>query len=454
MDYRTLNPTTEELVRSYPELSWEEAEDKASRAQGVFCRWRGISIGERGAFVKKLAGLLRKKKGELAALMTEEMGKPITQAETEIEKCVWGSEFYADHAGDYLKEEAIPTDAGKSYLRYDPLGVILGIMPWNFPFWQVFRFAIPAVMSGNVVLLKHAPNVPGCALAIAGLFREAGFPEGLFQNLFLSNEGVARLIASSVVQGVSLTGSDRAGREVAATAGQHLKKTVLELGGSDPFLVFEDADLSKAVPAAVHARMLNTGQSCIAAKRIILLEKIYTRFRDSLLQAIKDLKVGDPQECSTQIGPLAREDLLQNLIRQVGESVKMGARLLTGGERPARKGFFYLPTLLEKVTPGMPVCEEEVFGPVATLFIVKGDEEAVELANRTAYGLGASLWTENLSKAESLTRRIEAGSVFVNGTVKSDPRLPFGGIKRSGWGRELSAPGIREFVNIKTVWMA
>jgi succinate-semialdehyde dehydrogenase/glutarate-semialdehyde dehydrogenase len=451
--YRTLNPVTEELLRTYPELSWDEAEVRARGAREAFFFWREIGFEKRRDLAIRLADLLKQRKSQYARLITEEMGKPVTQAETEIEKCAWGCEFYAENAEKYLKEEIIPTDAGKSYVRYDPLGVILGIMPWNFPFWQVFRFAIPAIMAGNGVLLKPAPNVPGCGLAIEALFREAGFPEHLFRCLFLSNENTARLIESPFVQGVSLTGSDRAGSQVAEVAGKSLKKSVLELGGSDPFIVFEDADLEKTILAAIRSRMLNTGQSCIAAKRLILSEKIFDKFEELFVQAVRDLKVGDPKDPATNIGPLAREDLLQNLIRQVEESKGQGAKVIVGAERLKRKGFFYSPTILRDVVPGMTAFDQETFGPVASLIIAKNDEEAIELANRTVYGLGASLWTRDIARAELLARRIEAGSVFINETVKSDPRLPFGGIKRSGYGRELAAEGLREFVNIKTVWI-
>jgi succinate-semialdehyde dehydrogenase/glutarate-semialdehyde dehydrogenase len=452
--YRTLDPTTEELIKTYPDLSWEEAKVRAETVKAASSSWCEASFETRRKLTQRLAALLHEKKKEFSRLITQEMGKPITQAEAEIEKCAWGCEFYAEHAESYLKEEIIPTDAGKSYVRYDPLGVILGIMPWNFPFWQVFRFAIPAIMAGNVVLLKPAPNVPGCGLAIESLFREAGFSEAVFQTLFLSNENAARLIESPFVQGVSLTGSDRAGSQVAEVAGKSLKKTVLELGGSDPFVVFEDADLEKAIPQAVRSRMLNTGQSCIAAKRLIVSEKIFKKFEEEFVRAVKELKVGDPKDPATNIGPLAREDLLQNLIQQVEETKMTGAKVLAGGDRPSRKGFFYLPTVLKNVAPGMTAFEEEIFGPVASLIVAKDDEEAIALANKTAYGLGASLWTKDVARAERLARRIEAGSVFINGTVKSDPRLPFGGIKRSGYGRELAVYGLHEFVNIKTVWIA
>ncbi len=454
MLYRTLDPTTEELIKEYPEISFENLEKKALRAREAFSSWRGSTFSGRRELFLKLSGRLLEKKREFASLMTQEMGKPMTQAETEIEKCSWGCEYYANHAEEFLKEEIVPTDAGKSYVRYDPLGVILGILPWNFPFWQVFRFSIPAIVAGNTVLLKPAPNVPACSLAIEALYREVGFPENIFQTLLLSNETAARLIASSLIDGVSLTGSSRAGSEVASIAGRGLKKTVLELGGSDPFVAFEDADLEKAVAAGIRSRMLNSGQSCIAAKRFIISRKVYSRFKELFVEAVKALKLGDPKETTTNIGPLAREDLLRNLIRQVEESVKQGAKLILGGGVPSGRGFFYPPTVLEEVGPGMTCFDQETFGPVASLIISKDDEEAVTLANQTSYGLGASLWTRDTGKAEALAKRIEAGSVFINGMVKSDPRLPFGGIKGSGYGRELAAVGLREFVNVKTVWIA
>ncbi len=453
MTYRTLNPATEEIIRSYPLLLWEETERRAEKCREAFLVWREFPVEKRAELVLSLAAELLERKKEFAALMTTEMGKPAVQAATEIEKCALGCEFYAENAARFLRPEPIATDASKSYIRFDPLGSILGIMPWNFPFWQVFRFSIPALMAGNAILLKHAPNVPGCAIEIEELFRETGFPENLFQSLFLDNESVERLIASPFVQGVSLTGSDRAGSEVAATAGRALKKTVLELGGSDPFIVFGDADLEKAVAVAVRSRMLNTGQSCIAAKRLIVSKEIYRPFEKALVAAVKRLKVGDPKDPSTQIGPMARRDLLQNLDRQVKKLVTKGAKVLTGGRRMPRKGFFYQPTVLKVEEPVMALWSEEIFGPVAVLTSIGSNEEAVSLANRTAYGLGASLWTRDLERAERLAGRIEAGSVFINGMVKSDARLPFGGIKRSGYGRELSAIGLREFTNVKTVWI-
>lgn len=451
--YRTLNPATEEFVREYPEHSWDQARAAAEKAREAFLAWREVPIDQRAAVARRLASLLRSRLARYGALITLEMGKPLSQAQVEIDKCGRGCDYYAASAKQALEPQAIQTEAAKSYVRYDPLGVIFGIMPWNFPFWQVFRFAIPALMAGNVVLLKHAPNVPACALEIESLFLEAGAPEGVFQFLFLTNEDAAKLIESGLVAGVSLTGSDRAGSAVAAVAGKNLVKTVLELGGSDPFIVFDDADLDATIPVAVKGRMLNTGQSCIAAKRFLVAEKIYPEFRDRMLAAVRALKVGDPVHPETDLGPLAREDLLKNLERQVGEAKDQGAKVLLEGGRRAGKGYFYVPTVLEEVKPGMTAFDQEIFGPVASLIRFKTEDEAVALANKTSYGLGASLWTRDSAKAERLARRIEAGNVFVNGMVKSDPRLPFGGIKRSGYGRELSVFGIHEFTNIKTVWI-
>ncbi len=453
MDYRTLDPTTEELLQTYPEHDEEQTRLAFDKARKAFAGWRRTPLEARRDLLLRLAVRLRERKQRYGSLISLEMGKPIAQAEIEIDKCARGCDYYAGAAEEALKPQTIATDAARSYVRYDPLGTILGIMPWNFPFWQVLRFSIPALMAGNVVVLKHAPNVPRCALEIEALFREVGFPEDVFQTLFLSNEAVARVIASGWVQGVSLTGSDRAGSAVAEMAGRHLIKTVLELGGSDPLIVFEDADLDLAVPVAVKSRMLNAGQSCIAAKRFLVSSKIYDAFRSRLVDAVKALKVGDPRRRETDIGPLARADLLEGLVRQVGEARAQGARVLLEGGRSPGKGYFYRPEILEGVTPGSVAFDQEIFGPVVSLIPFGNDEEAVRLANETCYGLGASLWTRDIAKAERIAREIEAGNVFVNGMVKSDPRLPFGGVKRSGHGRELSTMGIYEFVNIKTIWI-
>ncbi|HEX5035987.1 MAG TPA: NAD-dependent succinate-semialdehyde dehydrogenase [bacterium] len=451
--YRTLNPATEELIREYPEHTPAQIDAALARSREAFAAWRATPIDQRVAVVRKLASLVRARLARYGALVTQEMGKPFSQAQVEIDKCGRGCDYYTTSAKQALDPQTIQTEAAKSYVRYDPLGAILGIMPWNFPFWQVFRFAVPAVLAGNVVLLKHAPNVPACALEIESVFREAGAPEGVFQSLFLINDDAAKLIASGEIAGVSLTGSDRAGSAVASVAGKNLVKTVLELGGSDPFIVFDDADLDATIPVAVKARMLNTGQSCIAAKRFLVNDKIYPEFQRRLLEAVKALKVGDPTQADTDLGPLAREDLLANLVKQVGEAKKQGAKvLLEGGRRPG-KGYFYEPTVLEGVAPGMVAFDQEVFGPVVSLVRFKADDEAVALANQTPFGLGASLWTRDTAKAEAIAARIDAGNVFVNGMVKSDPRLPFGGVKRSGYGRELSVVGIHEFTNVKTVWV-
>lgn len=451
--YRTLNPATEELIGEFPEHTWSQALRATEKAKLAFATWKDTPIDQRMAVVRKLASLVRSRLARYGGLVTQEMGKPISQAQVEIDKCGRGCDYYATTAKQALEPQTIQTEAAKSYVRYDPLGIILGIMPWNFPFWQVFRFAIPALMSGNVVLLKHAPNVPMCAQEIESLFTEAGIPEGVFQSLFLTNEDAGKLIDSGLISGVSLTGSDRAGSAVSAIAGRNLVKTVLELGGSDPFIVFDDADLDATIPVAIKARMLNTGQSCIAAKRFLVADSIYSDFRDRLLSAVRSLKVGDPTAADTDLGPLAREDLLGHLEKQVAQSKNQGVKvLLEGGRRPG-KGYFYEPTVFEDVSPGMTAFDQEIFGPVVSLIRFKSEEEAIALANRTSFGLGASLWTRDTARAEALARKIEAGSVFVNGMVKSDPRLPFGGIKRSGYGRELSVVGIHEFTNVKTVWI-
>ncbi|HZL38435.1 MAG TPA: aldehyde dehydrogenase family protein, partial [Tepidisphaeraceae bacterium] len=388
----------------------------------------------------------------LTLLMAREMGKPVMAGEAEVEKCAACCEHFALHSAKYLSQIDIESDAAQSYVRFDPLGGVLAIMPWNFPFWQVFRFAAPALMAGNVGLLKHAPNVPGCALAIEDVFREAGFPPGVFSTLLVDTSAVGEIIKHPAVAAVTLTGSERAGAAVAAQAGAELKKAVLELGGSDPFIVLPDADVQATARAAASARTINSGQSCIAAKRFIVVGD-GREFERHFARALAALKLGDPTDRATDQGPLARLDLLENLDRQVRESIAAGARLVTGGHRLPRTGYFYAPTLLADVGPGMPVFDEETFGPVAALIDARGVDDAIRLANLSKYGLGASIWTRDAAAAQLLAARLEAGCVFVNGPVKSDPRLPFGGIKRSGYGRELSAFGIHEFVNIKTVWM-
>ena len=404
--------------------------------------------------MREAAQILRTRRAEYARTMTLEMGKPIVQGEAEVDKCAWVCEYYADHAEAFLAEQPRETEASRSYVRFDPLGPVLAVMPWNFPFWQVFRFAAPALMAGNAGVLKHASNVPRSALAIQEVFREAGFPRGLFSTVLVGSSAVAGLIADPRIVAVTLTGSELAGSKVAEQAGYALKKTVLELGGSGPFIVLADADIGAAARTAADARLINSGQSCIAAKRFIVVEPVADQFLDRFLDELRSRRMGDPLVRGTQVGPQARIDLRDLLHEQVAESVKRGAKLLLGGEVPAGKGAFYPPTLLAAVDKGMPAFDEETFGPVAAVIRAKDEADAVRLANDSTFGLGASLWTEDRVRAERLAAQIEAGSVFVNGVVKSDPRLPFGGIKRSGYGRELSEYGIREFVNVKSVWIA
>jgi succinate-semialdehyde dehydrogenase/glutarate-semialdehyde dehydrogenase len=450
---KAVNPATGDLICEVPEHDDREVQARLERAERAFASWRKVPFAERVRLMSRAADLLRERRDRYARLMTEEMGKPIGASESEVDKCAWSCDFYAEHAEGFLASETVATDASRSLVRYDPLGPVLAIMPWNFPFWQLFRFAAPALMAGNVGLLKHASNVPGCALAIEEVFRDAGFPEGVMTTLLVSSEKAKELIRSPVVRAVTLTGSDRAGMAVAAEAGRCLKKTVLELGGSDPFLVLADADPAETAAQAARARTINSGQSCIAAKRFIVEGAVADRFESEFARAMESLRVGDPLDRETDVGPLAREDLLRDLDDQVRRTVEAGGRLLTGGERLGNRGWFYAPTVLAGVEPGMPAFDEETFGPVAAVVRARDATHAIELANRSRFGLGASIWTGHPTRGEALAGEIEAGCVFVNGIVKSDPRLPFGGVKHSGYGRELSEVGIREFVNIKTVWV-
>jgi succinate-semialdehyde dehydrogenase/glutarate-semialdehyde dehydrogenase len=456
---RTINPATEEPLEEHREHSPAEVDfllRSAAQAQGA---WRRVPMEERGRLLRRAGEVLRGRTAELGRLMALEMGKPITGGEAEVEKCAVACDYFAGHAAEYLAPQAIPSDATRSYVRYDPLGVVFAIMPWNFPFWQVFRFAAPALMAGNVGVLKHAENVPGCALAIERVFRDAGFPPGVFSTLMVARALAESVIRHPAVRAVTLTGSERAGTAVASQSGGVLKKTVLELGGSDPFIVIPPSQegvadfLHETAEAAAQARCINSGQSCIAAKRFIIVGGWTDPFEQHLAAVMKRMKMGNPLERDTQMGPLARLDLLWNLDRQVRESVAAGAHLVSGGRRAPGKGYFYEPTVLSEVTPGMPAFDEETFGPVAAVIAAENIDEAIHLANQTPYGLGASVWTRDAAAAERIAAEIEAGCVFVNGPVKSDPRLPFGGIKQSGYGRELAAEGIREFVNIKTVWV-
>jgi acyl-CoA reductase-like NAD-dependent aldehyde dehydrogenase len=453
MAIESINPTTEEVMRTYDELSDAEVERALAQAHAAYQSWRGTSFAHRASTLKKAAAYLRSHKEELARLATLEMGKPITQAEAEVEKSAWGCDYYAENAEQMLADEHIKATGRDSYVAYSPLGVILAIMPWNFPFWQVFRPIAPAVMAGNALVLKHASNVPQCALAIERVMCEAGFPEGLFRTLLISGKRTLRVVEDPRIRLVTLTGSDDAGSQVAAAAGRHLKKTVLELGGSDPYIVLADADLDLAARVGAVARNQNNGQSCIAAKRFIVVDSVADAFEHKFVDAVSALKVGDPLDRSTNIGPLARNDLRDALDRQVQASVGQGARVALGGARGAGRGFFYQPTVLSGVTSDMVAFREETFGPAAALIRAKDEADAIRLANDSPYGLGASLWSNDLEKAQQLARQIESGSVFINGMVASDPRLPFGGIKRSGYGRELSLFGIRELVNIQTIWI-
>ncbi|MGE5839559.1 MAG: NAD-dependent succinate-semialdehyde dehydrogenase [Deltaproteobacteria bacterium] len=449
----SINPATGEKLNEYARWTDEEVLSTVGKVHDARLDWKKTPFSRRSSLLKSLAQALHKGKEALARTITLEMGKPITQSKAEIDKCALTCDYFAEQGESFLAQEPIPSDARKSYVRFDPLGVILAIMPWNFPYWQVFRFVAPALMAGNTVLLKHASNVTGCALDIEALFPKAGFPENIFRTLPVGSESVPLVIRDRRVSGVTLTGSSQAGKSVAGEAGAALKKTVMELGGSDPFVVLRDADLDLALTQAVASRTINSGQSCIAAKRFILEEPIAPEFLSGFKKRMAALIVGDPLSEQTQIGPLARLDLRDSLHRQVQDSVSLGARILLGGVPKEGPGAFYSPTILVDVREGMPAYGEELFGPVAAVILAKDALDAVRIANDTDFGLGASIWTSDLEAAEVLAGSVEAGSVFINGMVKSDPRLPFGGVKGSGHGRELSYYGMKEFVNIKTVWV-
>jgi succinate-semialdehyde dehydrogenase/glutarate-semialdehyde dehydrogenase len=453
MPIATINPATGKLLKSFEPHTDAEVEDKLRLAARAFGDYRRTSFATREQLLLRLARLLEAEKDACGRLITTEMGKPVAAAVREIEKSARGCRHYAAEAERLLADCHVPTAAHASYVRHEPLGPVLAVMPWNFPFWQIIRVAAPALMAGNVVLFKPAPNVPQCALAVEQIFRRAGFPAGALQALLIPADGVARDIADARVRGVTLTGSDRAGSRVAAEAGRHVKKTVLELGGSDPFVVMPSADLDEAVKTAVRSRTLNSGQSCIAAKRFIVHEAVYEDFERRFAARMESLRVGDPTDEATEIGPLATEQALENLDAQVRSLVAAGARVVLGGRRIVRPGFYYAPTVLSEIPADAPARREELFGPVAQLFRVSSLDEAIRLANDTPYGLGASAWTNDEREARRLVEEIEAGSVFVNGLVASDPRLPFGGVKRSGYGREMGAHGLLEFVNVKTVWV-
>ena len=453
MTIQSINPATGERLRSFEPLSESQTEEKIERAAETFSRYRRIPLASRARMMTRAAEILEAEKEEFGRLMTTEMGKPLRAAVEEAAKCAWNCRFYAEKAAEFLADKQIPTGATRSFIRYQPLGPVLAVMPWNFPFWQVFRFAAPTLMAGNVCLLKHASNVPQCALAIEEIFRRAGFPEGAFQTLLIGSDQVERALDNPRVVAATLTGSAAAGSSMATAAGGRIKKTVLELGGSDPFIVMPSADLNEAVKTAVRARVINNGQSCIAAKRFIVAEEIADEFERRFVKGMESLKVGDPMDETTDIGPLATEDILETLEDQVRESVAQGARVLTGGERLMRAGNYFAPTVITDIPADSPAYIEELFGPVASLFRSRDLDEAIRLANDTTFGLAASAWTNDEEERDRLIDEIEAGLVFINSMVASDPRLPFGGVKSSGYGRELSREGIREFVNIKTVWI-
>ncbi|MFN5754448.1 MAG: NAD-dependent succinate-semialdehyde dehydrogenase [Pseudanabaena sp.] len=453
MAIASINPVTGEVLKTFEPLTDEQLEHKLALADRTFATYKHTSFRDRAQWMHQAADILEAKKTEFGIIMTLEMGKTLKSAIAEIEKCANLCRFYAEHAPSFLADTPAQTDASRTIIRYQPLGIILAVMPWNFPFWQVFRFAVPALMAGNVGLLKHASNVPQCALAIAETFRVAGIPEGAFQTLLIGADRVAGIVADPRVKAATLTGSEPAGQSLAAIAGHHLKKVVLELGGSDPFIVLKSADLELAVNTAVIARVMNNGQTCIAAKRFILEEAIADQFISKFVDKFKALKVGDPMQSETDIGPLATPQILNELDAQVKTTVDLGAKVLVGGYQIKGKGNFYAPTILDQIPLGAPPYQEEFFGPVASVFRVQNLDEAIALANSTSFGLGASFWSNDPQEIEQAIEQIESGAVFVNGMVKSDPRVPFGGIKRSGFGRELGIEGIREFVNIKTIWI-
>lgn len=454
MAITAMNPATGELIKEYKEMTPAEVEDIIKSVHAAFLNWRQTDFAKRADCMKKAAQVLRRQATTYAQLMAQEMGKPVKDGRSEAEKCAWVCDYYAEHAEKFLEAELVETDARRSFVTFQPLGVVLAIMPWNFPFWQVFRFAAPALMAGNGAVLKHASNVPGCALAIETIFREAGFPANIFRTLLVGSGQIEAIIENPLVKAVTLTGSTPAGQAVAQKAGEMLKKSVLELGGSDAYLILEDADLDLAVETCVNSRLINSGQSCIAAKRFIVVEKHREQFERQFVEKMRQVKMGDPMAEDTEIGPQARPDLRDDLHKQVQKSIAQGARCLLGGVIPEGKGAFYPPTVLTDVRKGMPAHDEELFGPAAAIIPVKDEAEAIKVANDSTFGLGAAVFTQDLKKGERIAAtELEAGSCFVNALVKSDPRLPFGGIKESGYGRELSHFGIREFVNIKTVYI-
>jgi succinate-semialdehyde dehydrogenase/glutarate-semialdehyde dehydrogenase len=450
MEFKSVNPYNNQQVGKFIALTAIELDEKLDKSQKAFTTWRKTPIADRCQLIKKAGQILRDNVEEYAKMITLEMGKPISESRIEVNKCAWVCDYYAENGETFLADEIIATDAAQSFVKHDPIGAILAVMPWNFPFWQVFRFAAPTLITGNTGLLKHASNVFGCAELIEEIFTKAGIPDGVFQNLIVHHDQTEKIIAHEAVQAVSLTGSEKAGAAVAEIAGKYIKKSVLELGGNNAFIVWEDADIDSAVQTAVVARMLNGGQSCIAAKRFILMEGIYDEFVSKFTKAVSELKSGNPLDEDTKIGPLARKDLANQLHKQVTESIKLGAKLVLGGNQ---KDCYYEPTILGNVTPGMPAFDEETFGPLAAMIKAKDIEHAFALSEKSKYGLGVTVFTKNIEKAISYADRISDGAYFINELVKSDPRLPFGGTKKSGYGRELSKDGILEFVNRKTVYV-
>jgi succinate-semialdehyde dehydrogenase/glutarate-semialdehyde dehydrogenase len=453
----TLNPATGERLAEYPAFSAAEVDAALDRAAGVQTGWAALPFAERSAVLRRAGEVLRTEVDDLALLITREMGKPLAESRAEVEKCATACDYYAEHAADFLADEPVDTSADRSWIGYQPVGVVLAVMPWNFPLWQVLRFAAPALMAGNAALLKHSPNTTGCALAVQRILTEAGAPEGLFTALVVAESDVPavtqRLIQDARIGAVTITGSERAGRAVGSAAGDAIKKSVLELGGSDPFVVLADADLPRVAHMAVRGRFLNAGQSCISPKRLIVVASVAEEFTRLLVAEVEALTVGDPEAPGTDVGPMARADLLEGVHRQVEASVAGGARLLAGGRRLEGPGNFYAPTVLTDVAPGHVAYDEEIFGPVATVLVADGDDEAVRIANDTRFGLGASVWTADPERGIAVARRIGSGAVFVNAVVASDVRMPFGGTRASGYGRELAAAGIREFVNVRTWWV-
>jgi len=454
MAIATINPATGETIKTFEAATENDIDERLTLAVQAFSVHRQLPMADRAAMMMRAADILEAEKNELGRLMTLEMGKPIESAVAEAEKCASACRYYAEHAATFLTDVKVPVATGSAFIAFQPLGVVLAVMPWNFPFWQVFRFAAPALMAGNVGILKHSSNVPQCALAIEDIFRRAGFAPGVFQALLVGSSRVEGIIADARIAAVTLTGSEGAGRKVASTAGRNLKKTVIELGGSDPFIVMPSADIAEAAKTAVTARMINNGQSCIAAKRFIVHEAVYDDFVRRFVEGVSSIRIGDPMNPATQLGPLATGQIRDDIEKQVTATVAAGARVLTGGKRLDRPGFYFAPTILADIPPSSPAESEELFGPVASVWKVSSIDEAITRANGTTFGLGSSAWTNDPGERERFVREIEAGLVFINGMVASEPALPFGGIKNSGYGRELGEFGIREFVNIKSVKLA